>query len=160
MSYFERLSVRGQRGFSLIELVIVVVIIGVLGAIAIPRLSRGSEGARVNAFINELNTFAKLIDRVRVETGEPIVDSTTGQMPSELADYLHANAWGATPLGGLWDIEVNDNGVALAVGVDFELQAVDADALQRVDEQIDDGNLDTGSFRALSSDRYYLILEN
>ena len=151
---------RGRSGFSLIELVIVVMIIGVIGAIAIPRLSRGSEGARINAFIHEINTFAKLIDRVLVETGEPIADSTTGRLPSELSDYLDANAWGSTPLGGQWDIEANDSGVKLAVGVHFGAETVDTDALLEVDKQIDDGNFSSGAFRALGDDRYYLILEN
>ena len=150
----------GRGGFSLIELVIVVVIIGVIGAIAVPRLSRGSEGARINAFINEINTFAKLIDRVRVQTGESFADSTSGRMPKELADYLDAGAWGSTPLGGVWDIEANDSGVTLAVGVHFDRGAVDTDALLKVDQQIDDGNFKTGVFQALTDDRYYLILEN
>lgn len=134
-------------------------IIGVLGAIAIPRLSRGSEGARINAFINEINTFAKLIDQVQVETGEPIADSETGRLPSELRDYLDTNAWGMTPLGGQWDIEANDLGITLAVGVHFGAERVDQDALLEVDKQIDDGDFRTGAFRALGDDRYYLILE-
>jgi prepilin-type N-terminal cleavage/methylation domain-containing protein len=151
---------QGRQGFSLIELVIVVMIIGVLGAIAIPRLSRGSEGAAINAFVNEINTFAKLIDQVQLETGTPIADSQTGKLPSELVNYLNANAWeSGTPLGGEWDIERDDSGVALAVGVHFERETPDGDALQAVDEMIDNGNLDTGAFRMIASGRYYLVLE-
>lgn len=151
---------RCRSGFSLIELVIVVMIIGVLGAIAIPRLSRGSEGARINAFVNELNTFAKLIDQVQVENGERVADSVSGRVPAELADYLDAGSWASTPLGGGWDIEANDSGVILAVGVHFNGNVVDTDALLQVDKQIDDGNFKSGLFQALSADRYYLILEN
>lgn len=151
---------RGSRGFSLVELIIVVMIIGVLGAIAIPRLSRGSEGARVNAFVAELNTFAQLIEQVQLETGVQVKDSTTGRMPSDLKGYLHENSWeGQTPIGGYWDIERDDNGVTLAVGVHFDKVTVDRDALRSVDEIIDDGNTKTGKFRALSVDRFYLILE-
>ncbi|MBX2852858.1 MAG: hypothetical protein KTR15_14070 [Phycisphaeraceae bacterium] len=146
----------------MIELVIVVVIIGVLGAIAIPRLSRGSEGARVNAFVAELNTFAKGIDRYRVENGTDIADSSTGDMPAELSDYLHENAWeGETPIGGFWDVESNGiGGYGLAVGVHFIGGSVDKDAVEQVDRLIDDGDMNTGAFRQLSSDRFYLILEN
>lgn len=152
---------RGSRGFSLIELVIVVMIIGVLGAIAIPRLSRGSEGASVNAFVAEINTFSKAIERYQLETGNEVSDSTTGRFPVELTDYLHANSWqGGTPLGGVWDIERDDNSVGLAVGVDYEGTRADADALQQVDQIIDDGNLETGNFRFIGAGRYYLVLED
>ncbi len=152
---------RGRRGFSLIELVIVVMIIGVIGAIAIPRLSRGSEGASVNAFVNEINTFAKLIDQYRLESGERFIDSSTGVSPSELKDYLHQGSWeGETPLGGEWDIESNDSGVTLAVGVHYQRTSADQSALQQVDSILDDGDLKTGAFRLIAAGRYYLVLEN
>ena len=151
---------RGQRGFSLIELVIVVMIIGVLGAIAIPRLSQGSEAARINAFVAELNTFAKQIELYQLETGNAVADSSTGQFPIELSSYLHENAWqGATPLGGEWDIERSENGVGLAVGVHYQRAWPDEESLQRADAIMDDGNLGTGMFRKIVAGRYYLILE-
>ncbi len=51
-----------RPGFSLIELVIVVVIIGVIAAIAIPRLSRGTDGAAESALIADLAVMRKAID--------------------------------------------------------------------------------------------------
>lgn len=152
----------GRRGFSLIELVIVVVIIGVLGAIAIPRLSRGSEGAKVNAFINELNTLAKGIDLYVVENGNRFDDSATGIMPTELSDYLHENAWaGKTPIGGYWDVESYDiGGYALAVGVHFQGVKVNKAAVIEVDRIMDDGDLMSGEFRQIANDRFYLILQH
>jgi len=146
----------------LIELVIVVMIIGVIGAIAVPRLSRGSEGARINAFVAELNTFATGIDRYVIENGNRFSDSGTGEMPKELHGYLHENAWkGETPIGGFWDVESNDTGgVALAVGVHYMNVKVDTDAVEAVDRLIDDGSLQTGAFRELARDRFYLILQH
>lgn len=151
-----------RRGFSLIELVIVVVIIGVLGAIAIPRLSRGSDGARINAFVAEINTFATAIDHYQIKTGNKLSDSVTGEFPDELADYLRQGSWEEpTPIGGYWDVEVNGSGgVALAVGVHFMGVRNNADDALAVDEILDDGNLQTGVFQQLASDRFYLILEN
>lgn len=151
---------RGRRGFSLIELVLVVMIIGVLGAIAIPRLSRGSEGASVNAFVKEINTFAMLIEQYQLETGNAISDSSTGIFPNELTGYLHENAWsGKTPLGGEWDIERNDSGVGLAVGVHYQRGGADIEMLKQADAVLDDGNLSTGVFRKLAANRFYLVLE-
>jgi general secretion pathway protein G len=56
-----------HRGFSLIELVIVVVIIAVIGAIAIPRLSRGSEGANDSALQSNWAALRKAIDLYAAE---------------------------------------------------------------------------------------------
>lgn len=153
---------RARLGFSLIELIIVVVILGVLAAVAIPRLSRGSEGAGINAFVKEINNLSKIIDMYQVETGNKIADSTTGETPSELGDYLHATTWeGLTPLGGEWDIERDESGITLAVGVHYmkTMGSPDEDKLTRVDELLDDGDLSSGTFRKIAANRYYLVLE-
>ena len=72
----------------------------------------GSEGAGINAFVNEINNFSKVIDMYQVETGNKIADSRTGITPSELGDYLHATTWERqTPLGGEWDVERDDSGI-------------------------------------------------
>lgn len=152
---------RSRQGFSLIELVIVVVIIGVLGAIAIPRLSRGSDGARVNAFISEINTFANAIDRYQQQTQGDVADASTGVFPIEMRGYLHQRSWEkATPLGGRWDIEANDNGVALGVGVHYMSGTPEIKSLLQVDRSIDDGDLSTGAFKKIASRRYYLVLDH
>ena len=61
----ERMTSRS--GFSLIELVIVVVIIGIIGAIAIPRMSRGTDGASDSALIANLSVLRNAIDLYAVE---------------------------------------------------------------------------------------------
>lgn len=153
---------RVGRGFSLVEIAIVVMIIGVISAIAVPRLSRGSEGARINAFIAELNTFANGIDCYVIEHGNRFTDSSTGTMPKELRNYLHASAWkGQTPIGGYWDVESYDTGgYALAVGVHFMNVTIDIDAAEQIDRAMDDGKLDSGAFRQIDRDRFYLILQH
>ena len=66
------------RAFSLIELMIVVVIIGIIAAIAIPRMSRGAEGAAENALDGNLTVSRNAIDFYATEHG--------GTYPS-LADF-------------------------------------------------------------------------
>ena len=157
----EGYGLRSRQGFSLIELIIVVVIIGILSAIAIPRLSRGTEGASINAFVNEINNLAKAIDQYQVESGNQIADSSTGVLPTELADCLNANSWkGQTPLGGQWDIARDESGIVLAVGVHYMSSSPDEDALRQADAILDDGDLTTGAFRKIAANRYYLVLKN
>ncbi len=69
-------------GFILIELVIVVVIIGVIAAIAIPRLSRGTDGATESSLIADLAVMRKAIDfYVTEHTGTlPTLASFEAQM--------------------------------------------------------------------------------
>ena len=56
-----------SRGFSLLELVIVVVILGLVAAIAIPRMSRGSQGAAEAALAKNLATLRNALERYRAE---------------------------------------------------------------------------------------------
>ena len=151
---------RRRRGFSLIELVIVVIIIGVISAIAIPRLSRGSEGAAVNAFVSEINNYANAIDRYRLETGNDVPDTTSGVFPSALSEYIREKDWSSTPIGGQWDIEANGiGGHALSIGVHYNGESPRLATLEQVDQAPDDGDLNTGNFRLIGANRYYLILE-
>ncbi len=71
-----------RPGFSLIELVIVVVIMGVIAAIAIPRLSRGTDGAAESALIADLAVMRKALDLYVTEhTGTlPTLASFEAQM--------------------------------------------------------------------------------
>ena len=57
-----RSAPRRRYAFSLVELVVVVVILGIVSAIAIPRLSRGSEGASEAALIGDLAVMRRAID--------------------------------------------------------------------------------------------------
>jgi prepilin-type N-terminal cleavage/methylation domain-containing protein len=59
----------GRIGFSVIELVIVMVILGIIAAIAIPRMSRGSQGAAENALAGDLAVWRSALDLYQSEHG-------------------------------------------------------------------------------------------
>lgn len=82
---------RERRGaFSLIELVIVVVIIGIIGAIAIPRMSRGADGAADSGLIADLAVVRSAIDLYKAEHG--------GDLPTE-AKFVEQLTTYTSPLG-------------------------------------------------------------
>lgn len=80
-------SIRGSRGFSLIELVIVVVIIGIIAAIAIPRMSRGAAGAADNALIADLAMLRNQIDLYQTEHAGVFPDLVA--TPTQLTGYTN-----------------------------------------------------------------------
>ena len=79
---------RQGRGFSLLELVIVVVVLGIIAAIAIPRLSRGSAGARDSALLGNLAALRAAIDMFAAE--HPGILPTKDNIAAQLTQYSDA----------------------------------------------------------------------
>ncbi len=88
-----RSTARSNRAFSLVELVVVVVILGIVSAIAIPRLSRGSEGASESALIGDLAVMRRPID---MYTAEHVGDFPTSPAAFEDQMTIFSNLAGAT----------------------------------------------------------------
>ena len=151
---------RTQEGFTLVEILIVVIIVGVLGGIVVPQFSNaGSESAEA-AFAANLRAFVKAAKVLHIQTGNYPEDSASGVCPSGLEDYVQQAKWeGGTPLGGVWDAELNSFGYTSSIGVHFMGESNRDDAyMTQVDSLFDDGNLSTGGFRKIAADRYYFIV--
>lgn len=150
-----------RPGFTLVEILVVVVILGILAAIVLPQFASATDDARYNAFITDLNALTKAVSAYENIHGLP-PDGDSGVMPGELDIYMSAERYERpTPLGGVWDVEVEESGVVLAVGVHFNGdQTPSTGILSRIDEMIDDGDLSTGSFREIAADRYYNVLRD
>jgi len=149
------------KAFTLVEILVVVVILAILAAIVIPQFASATDSARHNAFITDLNALTKAVSAYAGIHGLP-PDGSSGVMPAELSAYMNAQRYEkATTLGGVWDIETNDSGVTLAVGVHFNnADNPGGDVMTAIDRQIDDGDLATGGFREIDADRYYNVLRN
>jgi len=150
-----------KHGFTLVEILVVVVILGVLAAIVLPQFASATDDARYNAFITDLNALTKAVSAYENIHGLP-PDGDSGVMPTELNIYMSPERYErATPLGGVWDVEVEESGIVLAVGVHFNGgQTPSTQVLGRIDAMIDDGDIEAGSFREIAANRYYNVLRD
>ena len=154
-----------RKAFTLVEILIVVVILGILAAIVIPMyIVKYADDANQRAFITNIRTFANAANCYRALHEEFLEDSSSGEIPSGLENFIDERKWIAiTPIGGVWDAELDSFGVKSAIGVHFRngKGAIRNDEyMTTVDLAFDNGDLDTGQFRKIAADRYYFIIED
>jgi hypothetical protein len=78
--------------------------------------------------------------------------------PAGIREYIPNINWSAqTPLGGVWDWE--RDAVGISAGLSALGPALDPADFILVDRRIDDGDLDTGSFRLLKANRYTFVID-
>jgi prepilin-type N-terminal cleavage/methylation domain-containing protein len=155
----------GRRldGFTLIEILIVVIILGVLAAIVIPQFLGVTGDVERGTFVADVRIFGNAAERYRLDTGEYLEDSASGVCPAGLEAYIEEAKWeSVTPIGGVWDAELDSFGIKSALGVHFngEGETRDDAYMLLIDEAFDNGDLATGMFRKLADDRYYFVLED
>ena len=140
----------------------VVVILGVLAALVVPGVTWADDDARRGVFCRNLKHFQQGLTLHRVEGDGPMTDANSGVCPPALRPFVDARRFEAgTALGGVWDVEVADNGVMLAVGVHFnDGRDPGGGGMARVDALLDDGDVETGRFRRIAAGRYYWVVED
>lgn len=121
---------RGNKGFTLVELMVVVVIIGVLTAIAVPVYNNVTAKAKINAIAANLRIINGAISQKQTN-GEAF--SATPVVGDLIPDYIQApldqNPKGVTytlqgdPLNGVATVDANAGINGLAAG-DYTLSAV------------------------------------
>lgn len=154
-----------NSGFTLVEVLVVVVILGLIAAIAIPILAHdlGQDAEKI-AFMANIKTFAKAADVYFVINEEYLENSCSGVLPTGFGTLIDQTKWTSdTPIGGVWDTESDSFGIKFAVGVHFTCGHGTARSdtyMTTIDSEMDDGNLSTGQFRKIASDRYYYILRD
>ena len=147
-----------RKGFTLVEIMIVVVIIGLLAALAIPAFQKVRLEAKFSRFMNDVRVFSGAVETLYLETGLKPIDSNTGQMQAELREYVRMGFFTSpTPIGGRWDVEADDSGIGLGVGV--VNYSISSSELQKLDSKYDNGDLKSGRLMEIVNGRYYWVME-
>lgn len=148
-----------RAAFTLVEIMIVVAVIGLLAAIAIPNFVRArnvSQGVRV---ANDLRIFGDGFAVYSFEKGTYPPDSHE-VLPSvpDIEQYVDAARFTApTVIGGRYNWEGPDS--YPYAGVSVSGSSLSVAELRRVDQVVDDGDLDTGNYRRPSNGRFTYIIE-
>lgn len=134
----------------------VVFIISMLAAIAVPTLKQVRMGARSAAVINDLRVFSSAFQTYAQEKSDwPPGDAVPSQFPTGMDGYLNKSNWmNVSPIGGRYTWAPNSlqqgeryRAVIIITSVDESPVSSGRAQLETIDRAIDDGDLETGSFR-------------
>lgn len=148
-----------REAFTLVEIMIVVAIIALLAAVAVPSMLRARERTRNAKFANAVRIADGAFETYAAEHGTYPLDVARGVLPAGMKTYFGDKLdWTApTPIGGNWDWDANVFG--FKAGVSVVAPNLSDAQMTVIDEEIDDGVLASGSFRATAAARYTSILE-
>lgn len=153
----------GARGFTLVEILIVVIILGIIAALVVPKLTMATREGSQRVFIDSMRTYYQSAQVYMQTTGEYLEDSSSGACPTGWEPFVNVGQWTAgTPIGGVWDFELDSFGIKSAFGVHFNDAGSrkDDNYMLEIDRYCDNGDLGSGFFRKLAADRYYFVLED
>ena len=162
-----------NRAFSLVELMIAVLIISLLFLMGVPTYQRIQRKTRATAIANDLRVFGSAFQTNTHEKGTWPPEAAPGVIPTGISvQEIQSDKWqNATPIGGHFDWEYNQvhpGGTspggkwhaAIAISsTSGSSVLLDADLMQAIDAELDDGDLTTGNFRSGFGDVPIYILE-
>lgn len=149
-----------HSGFTLVEIMVVIIIIGLLAAIAVPNYLKIRTNSQAANLANDFRVYAHAFEIFALEYGYWPADSTPGVIPAGMEGRLPKFDQPSI-VGGNWDWEYEASGVTAGISL-RNSNASDA-LLQRLADQLGDGNLSTGKLRKAShgaaNDVTYVIIE-
>jgi type II secretory pathway pseudopilin PulG len=164
---------RSTAGVGLVELMVVVTIISMIMLAGVPTYNRIQRKARASTVVNDFRVFAAVFQARAHETGSWPAEAAVGDVPTGMSnEELKAEAWQkVTPMGGQfdWDFnQVHPGGTSpggrwrAALGINSSGTStviLDVELMEEIDRALDDGDLNTGSFRLGGDGGPLFILE-
>jgi type II secretory pathway pseudopilin PulG len=145
---------------------VVVVIIGLLATMAMVSFRKITLHSKTAALVSSIRTFQTAFITYNLQNGKWPADTGPGVTPPEMAGALPVAFGLTTPIGGVyeWDYDVSTNGfytkaAITIVGTSANPMTQDLDLLEKIDTEIDDGNLATGNVRLGATNTLVFIIE-
>lgn len=145
---------------------VVVTIIALLSAVAIPYIVHAKQVSIASVLSNDLRIHAQALQNYIQQTATYPADSATQEIPIGMEDYFTSRWLERTPIGGYYNYEYEKTaqGKVYKVGIGIrdkgdEFVSTDLNLLTTVDQQIDDGDLTTGSFLLGPGNSPFYVIE-
>jgi prepilin-type N-terminal cleavage/methylation domain-containing protein len=154
-----------QSAFTLIEIAVVVSIIGILAVLAMPYFKRATDSSAISTLENDLRIFAQEFNSYELSVGSyPVSQTTAGVYPIGMEERMSYSWRLPSVIGGTyrWINSGNSdpNNIFAYIEINTtssETLRIDPARLSEVDDDIVDGNLNTGKLQTHGlSIRYYL----
>ena len=143
---------------TLLEVMIVVAILADVMIVAIPGLVRAKQTGQNAKFEENLRIAAAAFQMYYVENGSWPATAAPGVVPTNMSLYLKGMDFTEpTSLGGLFQWEYDP--ATRRAAIITTITPNDALRMEKVDMQIDNGVLTTGSFQSVSGNIYAYYLE-
>ena len=147
-----------NRAFSLVEMLVVITIIGIVTLIALPSIGNMKDTAEVRATAADFRNFqTAFLSYSAVEREYP--PDMHNQFPPAMEGYLTDTAFEKeAAISGRYNWEGPD--YYDYAGISLTSTEATIEQLTELDDILDDGNLNTGSFRRTPNGRYTFIIED
>lgn len=158
-------SLTDRAAYTILEIVVVLTVIGILAAIAVPHIRRAKDSAIITTLENDFRVFSQEFKDFELNfSSYPPTQNTPGLYPIGMEDRMSHTWILPSVIGGTYrwvyssgDESENSYAYIEVTGNSVETLRIDPLRLSEIDDDLDDGNPNTGRLQLSGlSIRYYI----